>query len=105
MGITFTSVPKSVSIRRLAGAFTSMIFAFGICFASAETADDYASQLAQARLFTQPLMWVGTNAPSLRETYELYEAAGLDASQPKMDRITAFEGFVRNHGDSPWTPS
>ena len=68
-------------------------------------ADDFADQISHARLFAQPLVWVGTNPPSAEETYELYQAAGLDEAQAKHDVIRALEAFAQAHSDSAWAPS
>jgi tetratricopeptide (TPR) repeat protein len=66
---------------------------------------DYADQLSHARLFSQPLTWVGANPPSADETFAVYQAAGLDASSPSPDVIGALDAFIKSHPDSAWTAS
>jgi tetratricopeptide (TPR) repeat protein len=82
-----------------------LVLAFAPLPAGAADAIDYADALSKAKLFQQPLSWVGTLAPDPDESRALYEAAGLDPAQKPADLVGSLEGFIQSHPNSPWTPS
>lgn len=53
-------------------------FVFAALFAACATPLNYADKLTHARLFSEPLLWVGTREPKAQESYDLYVAAALD---------------------------
>lgn len=66
---------------------------------------DYASQVTQARLFAEPLAWVGTQPPPESDSLELLGDVGIFKSDGVQSGFTALEYFLREHPHSAWAPS
>jgi len=58
----------------------------------------------QVRIFAEPLVPVGRK-PTAVENQQLAAALRLHGRRPSTDEFVHLEQFVRDHPDSPWTPS
>jgi RHS repeat-associated protein len=71
----------------------------------AQPTDDYAKQVSQAPLFPDPLLWVGSQAPSDAESEELIDDIGIFKTNGVAAGFAALKTFVTDHPQSPWTPA
>ena len=55
-------------------------------------------------MFAEPLIPVG-RAPTAAENRQLAAALRSHGKRPVLDEFAHLEQFVRDHPDSPWTPS
>ena len=67
--------------------------------------DDYADKLTRARLFEQPLVWVGTTLPNAKESQDLWNTFGIGRYKKLDEAINGLAAFIMAHPESPWTPS
>ncbi|HTQ52143.1 MAG TPA: cysteine peptidase family C39 domain-containing protein, partial [Candidatus Acidoferrales bacterium] len=66
---------------------------------------DYASQVTQARLFMEPLAWVGKGPPPEIESGELLGDIGIFKSDGVDEGFVALEHFLTGHPHSAWAPA
>ena len=66
---------------------------------------DYTERLEHARLFDDPLLWVGQSPPKPTESQELWDAFGIGRINSMDEAIPNLETFIKKHPASPWTPS
>jgi len=66
---------------------------------------DSASQVAQERLFAEPLVWVGTQPPPDSESFELLGAIGIFKSGGVQAGFKSLEFFLTEHPHSAWAPA
>src|SRR5579859_77234 len=66
---------------------------------------DYATQVTQAHLFMEPLVWVGKQSPPDLESEELLGDVGIFKSDGAKAGYSALEHFLSAHPQSAWAPA
>jgi hypothetical protein len=87
----------------LVAVFSSLSLAVSRC--SAADAEDYTGRISRARIFDQPLVWVGDVPPTQAESQELWDALGIGRIKSLSEAAIALEAFIQKHPGSPWSPS
>jgi len=77
----------------------TLLFVHSAQLLCAATIED---QIMDAEVFPEPLMWVGTNAPTQSESDDLW---AIVTNSPSATWKQDLLGYVANHPSSPWTPS
>jgi tetratricopeptide (TPR) repeat protein len=92
---------------RLACIHAGLVIALILMLAPALRAatNSYTAQITQARLFAQPLVWVGSTPPDQDEAQALWTALGLNPDSKNIDPVAGAENFIQTHPDSAWVPS
>jgi len=78
---------------------------FGIALARAAESD-LAARISEARIFPQPLLWIGSNAPTHADCAALWAELQPEGRTNQQTRqIDRLEKFVAKNPDGYWTPS
>jgi hypothetical protein len=64
-----------------------------------------AERITQARVFYQPIVWVGQTPPDQADSQSLWTALGVFISLGVEPGIEAIEAFIQSFPDSPWAPA
>jgi len=73
--------------------------------ADVQEATDLEKKVQLARLFKEPLCWVGETSPSSIQTSTLWEIINSRRANAHAELLPSLEDFIAHHPNSPWTPS
>jgi RHS repeat-associated protein len=81
---------------------TAVLFAHVLTPAHMLRAATIEEEISESRTVPEPLMWVGTTAPTQTESQDLYNiVTNFPAATWQQDLLD----YIGNHPNSPWTPS